>query len=70
MVLQVLQMLEARPHRVTEATLRFDDPELSITSRKPDVWPRRTVSYVGDPGFVAVPSQALVATLCAEARAD
>lgn len=62
-VLQVLQMLEARvPVAIAKARFDFDDPEfVHYYAEAGRLAQADRLNYVGDPGFVQVPTGALVA---------
>ncbi len=71
-VLQVLQMLDARP--VSGSTARrfdFDDPEfVHYYAEAGRLAQADRLHYVGDPGFLRVPTQALVANAYVKSRAQ
>ncbi|MGZ5785502.1 MAG: gamma-glutamyltransferase family protein [Ramlibacter sp.] len=61
-VLQILQMLEARPIRPGAARFDFDDPAfVHYYAEAGKLAQADRIKYIGDPGFVRVPAQELVA---------
>ena len=70
-VLQILQMLEARPVPASGALrFNFDDPEfVHYYAEAGRLAQADRVNYVGDPGFVRVPTTALVAGAYVRERA-
>ncbi len=71
MVLQLLQMLEARTPPVKEAQrFNFDDPEfVHYYAEAGRLAQADRFQYLGDPGFVAVPTAGLVASSYVRERA-
>ncbi len=70
-VLQVLQMLEARTSQtVTSQRFSFDDPEfIHYYAEAGRLAQADRLHYVGDPGFVAVPTTELLAPVYVRQRA-
>ena len=72
MVLQILQMLEARPSSGKEGLrFSFDDPEfVHFYAEAGRLAQADRQQYIGDPGFVRVPTAALLAPVYVQRRAQ
>jgi gamma-glutamyltranspeptidase/glutathione hydrolase len=72
MVLQILQMLEARPSSGKEGPrFSFDDPEfVHFYAEAGRLAQADRQQYIGDPGFVRVPTAALLAPAYVQQRAQ